>query len=73
MSQPAPPAIWDGRADGPSCARTAARRGACDQRRRTRAPPDAIIAATALEHRLGLAARNRKQFDRVAGLRVRTL
>lgn len=34
--------------------------------------PDALIAATALEHRLTLMTRNRKDFDRVRGLRVRT-
>jgi toxin-antitoxin system PIN domain toxin len=31
--------------------------------------PDALIAATALEHRLGLATRNRADFERVRGLR----
>lgn len=34
--------------------------------------PDALIASTALEHRLTLMTRNRKDFDRVRGLRVRT-
>jgi predicted nucleic acid-binding protein len=34
--------------------------------------PDALIAATALEHRLTLTTRNRKDFDQVRGLRVRT-
>lgn len=34
--------------------------------------PDALIAATALKHRLTLMTRNRKDFDRVRGLRVRT-
>lgn len=34
--------------------------------------PDALIAATALEHRLTLMTRKRKDFDRVRGLRVRT-
>ena len=34
--------------------------------------PDALIAATTLEHRLTLMTRNRKDFDRVRGLRVRT-
>jgi toxin FitB len=35
--------------------------------------PDALIAATALEHRLGLATRHRADFDRVRGLRIRNL
>ena len=33
--------------------------------------PDAIIAATALEHGLQLSSRNTKDFDRVRGLRLR--
>ena len=35
--------------------------------------PDALIAATALERRLGLATRNRKHFEQVRGLRIRAL
>ncbi len=35
--------------------------------------PDALIAATALEHRLALATRNTKDFAPVAGLRLRAL
>lgn len=35
--------------------------------------PDALIAATALEHRLSLATRNQRHFDSVRGLRLRTL
>lgn len=35
--------------------------------------PDALIAATALEHRLGLATRNRRDFDPVPGIRLRAL
>lgn len=35
--------------------------------------PDALIAATALEHRLGLATRNTKHFEPVRGLRIRAL
>jgi len=34
--------------------------------------PDALIAATALENRLSLTTRNRKDFERVRGLRIRT-
>jgi len=34
--------------------------------------PDALIAATALENRLTLMTRNRKDFERVRGLRIRT-
>ena len=33
--------------------------------------PDALIAATALEHGLTLKTRNRKDFDKVRGLRLR--
>jgi predicted nucleic acid-binding protein len=35
--------------------------------------PDAFIAATALEHRLGLATRNVRDFHGVRGLRLRRL
>jgi predicted nucleic acid-binding protein len=35
--------------------------------------PDALIAATALEHGLALVTRNRKDFDRIRGLRLRAL
>ena len=35
--------------------------------------PDALIAATALEHRLALVTRNRTDFDKVRGLRLRPL
>ncbi len=34
--------------------------------------PDALIAATALEHQLPLMTRNRRHFNRVAGLQLRT-
>jgi hypothetical protein len=33
--------------------------------------PDAIIAATALEHSLELVTRNRRDYERVPGLRLR--
>jgi predicted nucleic acid-binding protein len=32
--------------------------------------PDALIAATALEHRLTLVTRNVRDFERVPGLRI---
>ena len=35
--------------------------------------PDAFIAATALEHGLGLVTRSRKHFDSIRGLRLRAL
>ena len=35
--------------------------------------PDALIAATALEHQLGLVTRNVKHFQTVRGLRIRAL
>jgi len=35
--------------------------------------PDALIAATALEHRLGLVTRNHRDFAPVNGLRIRSL
>jgi predicted nucleic acid-binding protein len=35
--------------------------------------PDALIAATAVEHGLGLVTRNRKRFDLIRGLRLRSL
>jgi predicted nucleic acid-binding protein len=42
-------------------------------RRRTGiATPDALIAATALLHRIPLLTRNRRHFDRIDGLRVLT-
>lgn len=35
--------------------------------------PDALIAATAIEHGLGLVTRNRKDFARIRGVRPRML
>jgi predicted nucleic acid-binding protein len=35
--------------------------------------PDALIAATALERKLGLATRNAKHFEPIRGLRMRSL
>ena len=35
--------------------------------------PDALIAATALEHKLSLATRNHRDFDKIRGLRLRQL
>ncbi len=35
--------------------------------------PDALIAATAIEHKLGLATRNRADYEHVKGLRLRNL
>ncbi len=35
--------------------------------------PDALIAATAIEHKLSLFTRNRTDFKRVSGLRIREI
>ena len=35
--------------------------------------PDALIAATAIEHKLSLFTRNRGDFDNVPGLRIREI
>jgi predicted nucleic acid-binding protein len=35
--------------------------------------PDALIAATALQHELGLVNRSREHLDSIRGLRLRTL
>lgn len=35
--------------------------------------PDALIAATAIEHKLGLYTRNRSDFEQVRGLRIREI
>lgn len=35
--------------------------------------PDALIAATAIEHHLQLATRNHRDFERVRGVRVRAI
>ena len=35
--------------------------------------PDALIAATAIEHGLSVATRNRSDFEKVRGLRIRDL
>ena len=35
--------------------------------------PDALVASTAVEHGLGLVTRNRKDFESIRGLRLRSL
>jgi toxin FitB len=35
--------------------------------------PDALIAATAIEHDLGIVTRNRKHFEPIRGIRLRSL
>ncbi len=35
--------------------------------------PDALVAATALEHGLGVVTRNRKHFEPIRGLRLRSI
>jgi predicted nucleic acid-binding protein len=70
-------------ADGPTLRRTlnvlkeisvdrAIAETAGDIRRTTGIPvPDALIAATALEHEMALMTRNRRHFERVTGLTLR--
>jgi len=35
--------------------------------------PDALIAATAIEHKLSLVTRNRSDFEKIPGLRIRDI
>jgi len=49
-----------------------AERGGRIRRLTALALPDALIAATALEHDLTLLTRNRRHFERIDGLRVRS-
>ncbi len=49
-----------------------AERGGALKRTAQLQTPDALIAATALEHKLPLMTRNRRHFDRVAGLDLQT-
>ena len=51
--------------------RIAERAGLLRRQVRALRMPDALIAATALVHGLSLATRNRRDFRRVAGLRLR--
>ncbi len=50
----------------------AERAGRIRQEARVRLP-DALIAATAVEHGMSLATRNRRDFDAVRGLRLRSV
>lgn len=53
--------------------RTVAERGGRIRRESGIRLPDALIAATAIEHELGLATRNRSDFEPVRSLRLRDL
>lgn len=53
--------------------RAVAERAGRIRRERVVRLPDALIAASALEHKLSLATRNLADFDRVRGLRIRSL
>lgn len=53
--------------------RTVAERGGRIRRETGIRMPDALIAATAIEHRLSLYARNRSDFEMVRGLRIREI
>jgi len=53
--------------------RTVAERAGRIRRERGIRLPDALIAATAIEHGLGLATRNRSDFEHVRSLRLRQL
>lgn len=56
-----------------SVARTVAERAGRIRREAGIRLPDALIAATAIENELGLATRNRSDFEQVRGLRLRNL
>ena len=53
--------------------RTVAERAGRIRRENNTRLPDALIAATAIEHNLGLATRNRSDFEPVRSLRLREL
>ena len=53
--------------------RTVAERAGRIQREHAIGIADALIAATALEHGLGLVTRNRRHFGSVRGLRIRAI
>lgn len=53
--------------------RSVAERGGRIRRETGIRMPDALIAATAIEHRLSLFTRNRSDFENVRGLRIREI
>jgi predicted nucleic acid-binding protein len=59
--------------DGVTMDRSVAERASRIKRETPIPIPDALVAATALQHHLGVATRNLRHFQSVRGLRLRAL